>query len=330
MGMAGTARGIVVHHLLQRGEPPIVHVGRGKADVAQRGNLERPAVRRLAGEAPPARVHRNRLEAVVGEAVSGEEGRCVAPVASQALPAEQGGPGFHFGGHRFSTLPAVPRRVPADQAPLEGGQRAGHHEGIECPAIGGLRLDGIVFGQLLADGHDVVRHLAGFLERDEHLHFKGRHPALGHEVGLVDRVGQGGRVALPHHAEGAGRDRLGRGESALRNVAGGAAHGAIDRQPRVEEERTSQGPPHIGEPIVLRELRQGPAVRHLQNVHVGRRDGIGNGRILVAPHPEQDHRGEAEANGLGQRETRSHGTKMEHPPRRAGCPGHGVPWKVTE
>src|SRR5690349_21937157 len=82
--MEGTV--VVVDHLLEGGEPAVMHVGRGQGDVPQGWNLELSAIRGGRRDPLPADVSGAFLQPVVAKLMIAEE---VAAVTMETVGAAQ-------------------------------------------------------------------------------------------------------------------------------------------------------------------------------------------------------------------------------------------------
>lgn len=188
-----------------------MHIGGGECDVAEGGDTEEATVFGEVGDLGTAGIGRGGGEAVVAEAVVGEEDAAVAIAAACATGLEEGealagGGGKGFGVSACAVL--VPRSVAAEDGTFVSSEGAGDDEGIWGPPVGCLAHAYIVaVAQEAGSGFgDGEVHLGMFLDRYEDLHLQSRDTAVEEEHGGIGGIGNAGGVAVVEAALDAGAD----------------------------------------------------------------------------------------------------------------------------
>ena len=281
---AGT---VMLQHILQGGEPPVVHVRRGQRHVAQRRRLEAAVIEAVAGDRPDALVGVNHVESIVAREIDDLRIRFVAQPTTNMLGHEKI--------QAKALLPGEISKPGADALVVLG--LVGHHGAYELRQRLGdaVRVDlgtaerlgeqGRVKGRGSYFGHHLIQraaHLDGALDRQQSELFQVLDAGVPEEmVGLEEAaVGQPHGISRRLGASESGAELLRVGKGVFLKMARGAGRGVVGRQPFVVEQHAPQGSAVVRDRVVLGDIGSHDGqVRRQGDV------GVIVGRIREVRHP---------------------------------------------
>ncbi len=193
------------HHVRQRGQRAVHHVGRSPRQIPKRGGFEGPDVGRIKRQPVGSRVDVGFVQAVVVGFKIREPQPGMAPDALPFLEQGQAAESGFRHGRCVALQPPVVGGVSTDQGAFKHGEGPRDDVGVEWaakPFLGPCLVGGVGLKHLF-HGLDVVVELERVLKGGEHLRFQRGNARLAVKSRLPSQVHQDRCISKTHGVVGA-------------------------------------------------------------------------------------------------------------------------------